>query len=91
MVTYLYRCPERHETDLAAPMGGAPAYTDCACGHPARRTFTAPMVRAVPRTRERLRDAAEQSAERPAPTTMSAPDPAPPPFADPRHALLPRA
>lgn len=90
MVTYLYRCPDRHETDLAAPMGQAPAHTDCTCGNEARRAFTAPMVRAVPRAGERVRDAAEQSTELPAVTTMPAPAPGPPPLADPRHALLPR-
>lgn len=95
MVTYLYRCPDRHETDLSAPMGRAPARTGCACGNQARRAFTAPMVRTVPRAGERVRDAAEQSTELPAVTTMSAPAPAsapaPQPLADPRHALLPRA
>ncbi|GAB3714746.1 transcriptional regulator [Nocardiopsis oceani] len=91
MATYLYRCPDRHETDLAAPMGQAPAQTDCACGSRARRAFTAPMVRAVPRAHAQVRDAAEQSADTPPVTTGPLPDPAPPPLADPRHALLPRA
>ncbi|MET9798266.1 transcriptional regulator [Nocardiopsis alba] len=91
MVTYLYRCPDRHETDLDAPMGRAPRETDCPCGRSARRAFTAPMVRAVPAARGRVMEAAEQSTDRPAVVTRPAPGPAPTSSTDPRHALLPWA
>lgn len=90
MVTYLYRCSDQHETDLRAPMGQAPASTDCECGRSTHRVFTAPMVRSsLPRAQERVMDAAERSAEQPELATAPAPAQAPP--ADPRHSLLPRA
>lgn len=91
MVTYLYRCPDRHETDLRAPMGAAPSAVDCRrCGRPTRRVFTAPTLRVHSPARTRALDAAARSAEEPAVATAADPRPAPA-FADPRHALLPRA
>lgn len=91
MVTYLYRCPDRHETELRARMGSAPPATDCGrCRRRTHRVFTAPMLRAQPQARTRALDAAARSAERPEIATASGRPAAPPP-ADPRHALLPRA
>ncbi|WP_017614681.1 hypothetical protein [Nocardiopsis salina] len=65
MAAYLYRCPERHETTADAPMGEAPESVQCDCGARAARTFTAPMVRSVPRAVHRMRDVAAESSENP--------------------------
>ncbi|GHD24504.1 hypothetical protein [Nocardiopsis kunsanensis] len=90
MAAYLYRCPERHETTEHAPMGEAPASVECRCGARAARAFTAPMVRSLPRTAHRMRDAAVESSEQPRIARRAAGTPAPAP-AGPRHSLLPRA
>jgi len=89
MVTYLYRCPERHESTTNTPMGQAPATVDCACGARATRAYTAPMVRSMSGAQQRVHDAAAESTERPR-VAHRAPDPTPTPHSDPRHALLPR-
>lgn len=90
MAAYLYRCPDRHETTEHAPMGEAPASVECACGTRAARAFTAPMVRSLPRTTHRMREAAAESSEQPR-VARRAPEAAAPAPADPRHSLLPRA
>lgn len=89
MAAYLYRCPDRHETTEHAPMGEAPADVECTCGARAVRAFTAPMVRSLPRTTHRIREAAEESSEQPRVARRATGTPAPAP-ADPRHSLLPR-
>ncbi|MDA8371592.1 MAG: transcriptional regulator [Nocardiopsaceae bacterium] len=91
MVSYLYRCPERHETTADAPMGKAAPHVECACGEQARRAFTAPMLSSLPRAGQRAVEGAMATAEAPAvvtevPPAYSAPGPA----SDPRHSLLPR-
>lgn len=89
MVTYLYRCGERHEVTANAPMGRAPDAVDCACGARATRAYTAPMVRSMTGTQQRLHDTAAESAERPRIAHRGS-KPTPAPHSDPRHALLPR-
>lgn len=91
MVNYLYRCPERHETTVDAPIGQCATSVPCACGLSARRVFTPPMLSTTSPARRRSVEAAEASAESP---TISGPPPAerrrPRPPSDPRHANLPR-
>ncbi|PSK95692.1 hypothetical protein CLV63_114125 [Murinocardiopsis flavida] len=91
MVNYLYRCPDRHESTAAAAMGSAPDRIDCACGRPAARAYTAPLISRLSVGQTRAADTAAATADHPnvvgavPPARAAAPAPA-----DPRHALLPR-
>lgn len=46
MATYQYRCQHHGDFDATRPMGTAPAAVGCPdCGEPARRSYTAPLLR----------------------------------------------
>ncbi len=76
MASYLYRCPEHGISELARPMGTAPASADCpACGSPAPRVFTAPRLSAGSARNRALIERTESTAD--APAVVSGPPPSP--------------
>lgn len=92
MATYLYRCPEHHESTARFPVGEAEPEVSCACGAPARRVFTAPMLATLDTRTTRALDTAGRSADAPEVVrdVPSAGRRSTPVSTDPRHARLPR-
>ena len=76
MATYGYRCPRDGAFDVVRPIGTAPASHVCpACGDPASRHWTPPMLSTADRRSMALVDATKATAERPA--VVDAPPPRP--------------
>ena len=66
MVAYQYGCELHGSFAVDRPMGEATATAACpACGAPARRVFTAPMLKRAPANRMALIDRAEKSRDEP--------------------------
>jgi len=95
MVTYQYVCNADSEIEVNLPMGTAPVSVACpACGEPARRVFSSPLLSAVDQKRMNLIDSTKATADRPEIVTSIPSDgrrrqqPMAPP--DPRLQKLPR-
>ncbi|SHK69308.1 putative regulatory protein, FmdB family [Pseudonocardia thermophila] len=92
MATYSYRCAADGAVDVRLPIGTAPSVIDCpACGAPAQRRYTSPMLGLAHKGAMALLDRAERSRTEPEVVT-SLPTKArrPAPKLDPRTARLPR-
>ncbi|GAA4987732.1 putative FmdB family regulatory protein [Nonomuraea thailandensis] len=92
MATYAYHCADCGPFEVRRPIGTAgPAEPCAACGAPAPRRYTPPLLARTPAAEGRARQAQEAAAHEPqvvrhVPAARSRP--APPP--DPRWAGLPR-
>ncbi len=89
MATYQYRCDRDGLVETSRSIGTAPADLCCpACGDPARRVFTVPLLRHPDRRAMSLIDRTEKTREAPAVVT-SLPPPRPSRPARPRPAASP--
>jgi putative FmdB family regulatory protein len=94
--TYSYRCPGCGPFELVRPMARSGADGRCpGCGHPGRRTFAAPALRALSAGMRTAGESSERSADSPQvvstiPPTGRARGRATRYTTDPRHARLPR-
>ena len=66
MVIYQYICDDDGLTEVSLPMGTALESVACpACGQPARRYFSRPMVSTVDQTAMRIIDSTKATSDRP--------------------------
>ncbi|GAA2205475.1 hypothetical protein GCM10009850_009330 [Nonomuraea monospora] len=90
MATYAYHCAGCGPFEVRRPIGTAePAEPCAACGEPAPRRYTPPLLARTPAPEARARQAQEASAHEPQVVRRAPAAPEPPP-PDPRWAGLPR-
>lgn len=66
MATYQYRCDEHGVVETTRPIGTAPQDLPCpACGRPARRTWSSPLLALADRRAVALLDRTERTREVP--------------------------
>jgi putative FmdB family regulatory protein len=77
MALYEYRCEHDGAFDITAPLGTAPEASACpVCAEPARRVFSSPMIKTVPRALVAALDHEEKTRESPDIVTALPPTPA---------------